>query len=257
MSERRTPEQPAHEGRAPEDPTPADPTPAEMADADGVERPDAGDRRGLRALSAEDFSFAETIGGVRGLVESVAPGALFVVVFVITRELTPPLVAASVVALAAVVLRLVQRTPVTQALGGIFGVAIGVWWALRTGEPEDYLLPGLLINTAYLLICLVSILVRWPVVGIVVGLLRGHGAAWRQDRGLMRRADWATWVWVAMFGARLAVQVPAYVAGDVVWLGTARLAMGVPLWAFTLWLTWLLVRNPGPVEARRPAPADR
>ena len=135
MSERRTPEQPAHEGRAPEDPTPADPTPAEMADADGVERPDAGDRRGLRALSAEDFSFAETIGGVRGLVESVAPGALFVVVFVITRELTPPLVAASVVALAAVVLRLVQRTPVTQALGGIFGVVIGVWWALRTGEP--------------------------------------------------------------------------------------------------------------------------
>jgi len=46
-----------------------------------------------------------------------------------------------------------------------------------------------------------------------------------------------------MFAARLAVQLPAYLAQDVAWLGTARLAMGVPLWALTLWLTWLLVHG--------------
>ncbi len=61
----------------------------------------------------------------------------------------------------------------------------------------------------------------------------------------MPGATWATWLWVAMFGLRLAVQVPLYLGASVGWLGTARLVMGVPLWALTLWVTWLLVRTPG------------
>ena len=93
-----------------------------------------------------------------------------------------------------------------------------------------------------------SVLVGWPLVGIVVGLLRGQGAAWRKDPAAAvdrQRYRWATWLWAAMFAARLAVQVPAYLADDVALLGTARLAMGVPLWALTMWLTWLLVRGSG------------
>ena len=60
----------------------------------------------------------------------------------------------------------------------------------------------------------------------------------------MRRYDAATWLWVGLFGARLAVQVPLYLDGSVGWLGTARLVMGIPLWALVLWLTWVLVRRP-------------
>lgn len=58
----------------------------------------------------------------------------------------------------------------------------------------------------------------------------------------------ATWLWIALFVARLAVQVPLYLDASTAWLGTARLVMGVPLWALALWITWLLVRE-------RPAPA--
>jgi len=204
--------------------------------------------RGVRAVLGEEFSVAEAIGGVRGLVESVAPGAVFVVVFLAGRALVPALVASLGVALLAVVVRLVQRTPVTQAVSGIVGVLVGVVWAWRTGEATDYFAWGLWTNAAYLLACLVSLLVGWPLVGVVVGLLRGEGTRWLRDPALAAeraRYRWATWLWVAMFGARLAVQVPAYLAQDVAWLGTARLAMGVPLWALTLWLTWLLVRRSG------------
>lgn len=202
--------------------------------------------RGVQALLGEDFSFADAIGGVRGLIESVAPGLVFVVVYLVSFELTPALVASLATALLAVVVRLVQRTPVTQAASGIVGVGIGVVWAWRTGEPTDYFVYGLWTNAAYLLACTVSVLVRWPLVGVVVGLLRGQGTAWRTDPAAARdrqRFRWATWLWAGMFAARLAVQVPAYLAGDVAWLGTARLAMGVPLWALTLWTTWLLVRG--------------
>src|SRR5665647_2881295 len=90
--------------------------------------------RGVRALAGEDFSFADAIGGVRGLVESTVPGLVFVVVYLLSRGLTVALVAASAVAVLAVVVRLVQRTPVTQAFSGLLGVGVGVLWAWWTGR---------------------------------------------------------------------------------------------------------------------------
>lgn len=220
-----------------------------MSESTPGETPDtppaaSSDGRGLRALTGDEFSLVEATGGVRGLVESVAPGLLFVVVYLVTRELTPALVAASAITVLAVIARLAQRTPVTQALSGAIGVAIGVFWAARSGQAEDYFVVGLWTNAAYLAACFVSVVVGWPLVGLVVGLLRGEGVSWRQDRVLKRRYALATWLWVALFGVRLAVQLPLYLGAQVGWLGTARLAMGVPLWALTLWLTWLLVRTP-------------
>ncbi len=271
-----------------------DPEPAQIA------AETAGEVRGMRVLTASEFSLAASIGGVRGLIEALAPGVVFVVVYVITRELTPTLIASTAVALVAVILRLIQRTPLTQALSGVLGVAIGVVWAWATKDANDYFAFGLWTNAAYLVLCTVSILVGWPVVGLIVELLKGgqtsdptdtggadlesaavdderpHDGAepvvarpaieepkqeaapgigslltgWRAERGLVRRYAAATWLWVGLFGVRLLVQLPLYLDGNEVgWLGTARLVMGVPLWALTLWLTWVLVRQPGVAAA--------
>lgn len=220
--------------------------------------PLAGPGRGVRALAGEEFSVAEAIGGLRGLVESVLPGLVFVVVYLLTRDLVPALVASAGVALAAVAVRLVQRTPVTQAFSGLVGVGIGVLWAWRTGEAENYFAWGLWVNVAWALGALVSILAGWPAVGVVVSLVRGEDMGWRRDPArarLRRRYVAATWLWVALFGARLAVQVPLYLRGEeaVGWLGTAKLAMGVPLFALGLWVTWLLVGSPR-ARGARPGP---
>lgn len=219
----------------------------------------------MRQLTAEEFSLTESVGGVRGVVETLLPGVVFVVVFIATRELMPTIFSALGVALLAVVVRLVQRTPVTQAFSGVLGVAIGVLWAWRSGDVEDYFLFSLLTNAAYLLVCLVSILVRWPGVGVVVELMRsglastregtkaedapepslrdifGGWSAWRADAVAMRRYAIATWFWVALFGVRLAVKTPLYLDATTEWLGIAHLVMGVPLWALTLWGTWVVV----------------
>jgi hypothetical protein len=53
-----------------------------------------------------------------------------------------------------------------------------------------------------------------------------------------------------MFSVRLLVQLPLYLAGAVVALGVARTAMGIPVFALCIWLTYLLVRG-----VRVPAPA--
>ncbi|WP_233571841.1 DUF3159 domain-containing protein [Cellulomonas triticagri] len=211
--------------------------------------------RGMRAIEGEQFSFADSIGGVRGAVESVLPGFLFVVVFVAAgQELRPALIASAAAALLAVVVRVVQRTPVTQALSGVLGVGIGVIWAWRTGEASDYFAWGLLTNVAYLVAFAVSALVGWPLVGLVLGLFRGDGPlsesgswagalAWRHDRAQRRLYSAVTWLWAGMFGLRLVVQVPLFLADQVTALGTAKLVMGLPLTAVVLWLSWMLVRG--------------
>lgn len=239
------------------------PHPERPLDAvDELVPPEEGGARGMKAITAEEFSALDAVGGVRGIVESIAPGLLFVVVYLVAgQQLVPALVAASAAALVAVVARLVQRTPVTQALSGVVGVGIGVFWAWRTGQAEDYFAYGLWTNVAYLVGTLTSIVVGWPVVGLLVGMFDKDGpvtggswsvvTAWRSDPVLRRVYALATWPWVAVFALRLAVQVPLYLSSEVAWLGTAKLVMGVPLFAVALWVSWLLVR--GSAASRAPS----
>lgn len=249
------PEERPHAAGAPLDerttPVHDGPTPLEVVD--DVVPPEDGGARGMRALTGETFSALDAVGGVRGVVEAVAPGLLFVVVYLAAgQRLAPALVAAAGAALVAVVVRLVQRTPVTQAFSGVIGVGIGVVWAWRTGDASDYFAYGLWVNAAYLVGTLVTVLVGWPLVGLVLGLFSADGpltggpwrnaVAWHDDRELRRVYTRATLPWVGMFALRLVVQVPLYLSDDVAWLGTAKLAMGVPLTALVLWLSWVLVR---------------
>ena len=53
---------------------------------------------------------------------------------------------------------------------------------------------------------------------------------------------WLAIAWAALFYLRLGVQLPLYLAGDVVTLGTLKLIMGLPLFAPLLAVTWLAVR---------------
>lgn len=224
----------------------------------GADGPEGDGRRGVGVLVAEEFRLADAVGGWRGLVETSLPGIVFVTVFLLTRDLRTSLVAAVSLAGLAVLLRLVQRTPLTQAFSGVVGVVVGVVWAWRTGEAQDYFTWGLWVNASWCAGALLSVLLRWPAVGVVVSLLRGEDMSWRTDperRGLRRRYVAASLLWAGLFGARLAVQVPLYLQGDaaVGWLGTAKLAMGVPLFALGLWITWLMVSSPA-TRAERPGP---
>ena len=136
---------------------------------------------------------------------------------------------------------------VAALFAAAIGVGIGVIWAWRSGQAEDFYAWGLYVNGAYALGILVAVLVRWAPIGVLVELLRGRGMAWRTDpamAGLRRRYVIASWLWVGVFAARLAVQVPLYLAGEVAALGVARLVMGLPLFALAAWLTWVLVREP-------------
>lgn len=192
------------------------------------------------------------IGGVRGLAESILPGLGFLVTYTVTQNLVPSVLAPLGLALVFIVVRLVMRQPVTTALAGALGIGISAALALLTGNANDNFVPGFFINAGVLLVMIVSLLVRRPFVGVIVGLLLNDDD-WRANAAKARVAAVATVLWAALSATRLAVQVPLYLAGSTEALAATKLVMGVPLYAGLLWVTWLLVRT---AWRAREAPAD-
>jgi hypothetical protein len=182
------------------------------------------------------------IGGIRGLVESILPGLGFLVTFTITKQLLPSVLAPLAVSAVFIVARLVTRQSVTTAIAGALGIGISAALALFTGNANDNFVPGFFINGAVLLIMLVSLALRRPFVGVIVGLLLNDDD-WRKDPAKLRVAAIATILWATLSALRLAVQVPLYFASTADALAATKLIMGVPLYAGLLWVTWLLVRT--------------
>ena len=81
-------------------------------------------RSGLRRDEAGQLDVLSAVGGWRGLLESLLPGLVYLVCVVVTGQLGPALTASLAAAALFTLVRLVQRQPVTQALGGLVGVGI-------------------------------------------------------------------------------------------------------------------------------------
>jgi Protein of unknown function (DUF3159) len=195
-------------------------------------------------LTSEDPpSIYEAVGGPLGIAESAAPAAAYVLTYTVSgQETTPALIVAVALGVIFAGARIVRGQTVQFALAGLGGLALSAYVVSRTGRAGDFFLPGLLANAGYALAYLISIVVRWPLLGIIVAVLRGGDMSWRQDREQVRRYSLASWVWVALFSLRLAVQLPLYLADAVTALGVARIAMGIPLFAVGIWLSWLILR---------------
>lgn len=199
-------------------------------------------RSGVKRSGSGQIDVLSSIGGVQGLAESIAPGLVFTILFTFTSNLPLSLIAALAVAAVFTLIRLVSRTPVTQAIAGLVGVAFCAFVAQRTGNAEDFFLPGFYINGAYIVAMAASVLLRWPFAGLIFGFIRNEGVEWRKDPQRIRAYAYATWIIIGVLALRLVVQVPLYLAGNVAALGSMRVAMGLPLYALGLWLAWLVSR---------------
>jgi len=192
------------------------------------------------------------LGGVRGVVESALPELAFLVVFAVTKSTWASVVVPVVIGLVFVVIRLVQRQTVLPAIGGLLLLVVSAAAALLTGDATNNFVPGFVINAVFLAVILVSLVARWPLVGLVFGVITGKGGQWRSDARLRRGATAASWVWVGLFAARLLIELPLYFSGLTEALAVARLLTGVPLYAIALWFTWLLLRSPKGAEPDAP-----
>lgn len=183
-----------------------------------------------------------SVGGIRGIAEAIVPALVFLVVFIVSTDVWTAALWSVGLALLASILRVIQKQPLTQALAGVFGVAVSAAVALLQDDARGYYVMGFYISAAYGAAFAVSTLVKWPIMGLIYGWIRGEGIAWQRNTVRRRKYQIATLLMVGVFAARLLVQLPMYWANDVVALGAARLVMGVPLYALVLWFGWLVSR---------------
>jgi hypothetical protein len=207
------------------------------------------------APEAEDsgrrLDLLEQIGGPQGVADSSIPAIVFVAVYALGgNRISLAGICAIGAALAIAALRLAKGESLRFALAGFFGVALAAFIADRSGRAEDFFLPGLLLNAAYGSVFLVSILIRRPLLGVILGPTLGEGASWRRDSRQLRVYSRASWIWVGVFATRLAVQLPFYLAGSLVALGIARAAMGLPIFALAIWLSYVILKRGG-IEVSR------
>jgi hypothetical protein len=202
------------------------------------------------------------------MLEAAVPTIAFTALFVSTKNLQLAVAVSVATALTLLVVRLVHRSTVQFVLNSLVGIGIGAFFAWRSaragGDANEqalaYFLPGMIYNAGYALLMTLSNVVRWPVVGFMVGSVAGDPTEWHRDPQVVRLCRNLTWMLAAPCVLRVAVQLPIYLAGKaaedagpmVAALAVSKIAMGWPLQIAGLaGMAWLLARNHTPVEPER------
>jgi Protein of unknown function (DUF3159) len=213
---------------------------------------------------------SEALGGRRGMVEAAVPTLTFTLSWLVTRHLEVALVASVAVAVVELVVRLVHRSTVKFVVNALVGIAIGWFFvhlsASHGGSADDqalaYFLPGLIYNTGYAVVIGLTCVIRWPLVGFMIGSVTGDPTAWHADRQVVRLCSRLTWLLVLPCAIRTLVQGPIWLAAHsgslsadtaVASLGVLKIAMGWPLQLAALAaMSWVLGRNHTPIETATP-----
>ena len=185
----------------------------------------------------------KAIGGWRGLIDSALPSMLFILIFVFQKNLNNALVASLALGGVLLVIRLFERKSLTQVFSGFIGLSISVFLTLRTKDASNFFLTGIVTNGIYGFFLLISVLIRKPLIGYLVGSLVGDTSGWLKHPLLVRAYTTVTWLWVAVFSLRLLVQIPLYLNDKIALLGTVKIFMGWPLYLFAVWLTYQIVQT--------------
>ena len=186
------------------------------------------------------------LGGKKGLIDSGVPSIVFLVVFNISQEVNTAIMSALALSLILAIFRLVKKDTIQHSVSGVIGVLICAYFANKSGNASDFYIPKLLTNLGYGTVYLIANLVGWPILGVVLGPLLGENFTWRNNPARKRMYVKASWIWVAMFFSRIAVQYPIYKSGNVNLLGTVNLAMGYPLFFAAAYGTWLVIKSGPP-----------
>jgi Protein of unknown function (DUF3159) len=208
------------------------------------------DAHTVESLIRERLSSA--LGGARGSFETALPTVAFVVAWTWQGDVKIAVAASGAIVLVLLVIRLATRQTPRYVLSALVATAIAAWFALRSGKAEDAFLPGIMTSAAWGLGALLSVLVRWPIVGFMVAAgdpkLAEDPTGWRRDRALVAVCQRLTMVLVVLYAVRVMIMFPLYLAEQVTLLGVAKVALGWPAYICALAVMGtMLVRGKTPL----------
>ena len=119
-----------------------------------------------------------------------------------------------------------------------------------TGDAKGYFLYGIWMSLALCIAAVLSILFRWPAVGVIWKGINGEEMQWQKIAQARRAYAIATGGWAVIFLARFVVQRAIYDADATTALGVTRILMGWPLTLLVTALTvWMVRRADAAVDA--------
>jgi len=183
------------------------------------------------------------LGGTRGLIDSGIPSVLFLVVFNFGHHLRTALIASIALSVVLTIMRVLKRESLQHALSGLFGIAVCALFAGHSGKASAFYLPSIYKNIAFLILYATANLLRFPLLGLVIGPIIGENLEWRKNVARRKAYTNAGWLWVAMFALRIAIQYPLYRANKLNELGVANFFLGYPLYLIVLWGSWQIIRR--------------
>jgi hypothetical protein len=204
---------------------------------------------------------AEALGGKRGMVEAAIPTLAFTISYIVLSELKLSIMLGVGAALLLGVVRLLQRSSVQYVVTSLFGIGIAALFAMRSGNASDAFLPGIIYNAVYAVVLSLSVLVRWPAIGLMIGPFIGNKedfTSWRANPAVVKLASRLTWLLVLPCVIRVLVQYPLWLADSNGWfdafalLGLSKVAMGWPLQvAAFAGMVWVLARGRTPLAEEK------
>ncbi|CAL9412622.1 DUF3159 domain-containing protein [Streptomyces sp. Tu 3180] len=229
------------------------------------DKPTTGDTSSDDARAVTEAALFEAFGGVRGMVETVLPGLLFVSIYTVNKDLHMSAIAALAVSLVMVVVRLVMKDTVKHAFSGVFGVAFGVVFAMMTGNAKDFYLPGMLYTLGLALAYIVTAMAGVPLIGLMLGPVFRENLSWRtRNPGRKKAYTKASWAWGLILLGKSAILFPLYWWADTTQLGWVLVTLKIPPFLLAVYLTWVfLAKAPPPIdvfaemEARERAEEER
>jgi Protein of unknown function (DUF3159) len=183
------------------------------------------------------------LGGTRGLIDSGVPSILFLVIFNFGHHLHPAIYASVALSILLTIYRLIKRESLQHALSGLFGIAICALFAGHSGKASAFYLPSIYKNIFFLVIYGGANLIRYPLLGLVIGPILGENLEWRKHPARKKVYTQAGWLWAGMFALRIAIQYPLYLTNKLNALGVANFFLGYPLYLAVLWGTWQILRR--------------
>ncbi|MER7490381.1 DUF3159 domain-containing protein [Streptomyces sp. NPDC126497] len=215
-----------------------------------LDKPTTEDTSADDARAVTEAALFEAFGGVRGMVETVLPGLLFVSIYTVNKDLHMSAIAALAVSLVMVVVRLARKDTVKHAFSGVFGVAFGVVFAMMTGNAKDFYLPGMLYTLGLALAYIVTAMAGVPLIGLVLGPVFKENLSWRtRNPGRKKAYTKASWAWGLILLGKSAILFPLYWWADTTQLGWVLIALKIPPFLLAVYLTWVfLAKAPPPID---------
>jgi hypothetical protein len=130
----------------------------------------AGREPGGATLTFDRHLVLGQLGGWRGMIDATLPTVAFIVANAF-GGLQIGIWTALGVAVLVFLLRIVRRESVQQGISGLIGVGVAVAIAAVSGQARDFFVFGILRNAAIGVVLMGSIVVRWPLVGVIAEFL--------------------------------------------------------------------------------------